>query len=184
MSLPSHFWSKVDKTETCWLWTGTRTNGYGRFGNSRSAHRDGYSTALAYRIAWEDINGPVPDGLELDHECNNTACVNPAHLAPVTHQENMRRHFARRATCPNGHEISGNRVPHYESEGGDRCLICRRDRNREAMRRRRAARVPAGRPVSWNVRQWAWTNGYQVSRMGQVPKRVVQAYLAALKDVA
>ena len=34
--------------------------------------------------------GPVPEGLELHHKCENPPCVNPKHLKPVTHKINMR----------------------------------------------------------------------------------------------
>lgn len=180
MTLPTRFWAKVDKTSTCWLWTGSRTAGYGRFGDRAAAERNGYSTSLAYRIAWEDVNGPVPAGLELDHTCNTPACVNPEHLEPVTHQENMRRRFERRSTCPNGHPTTPeNRVAHYDVAEGSRCLPCRRKANRESVRRQRARKVPQGQVVPWDVRLWAWENGYTVARKGPAPARLSAAYLAA-----
>jgi hypothetical protein len=46
---------------------------------------------LAHIVYWEGEHGPVPEGLELDHLCRNPPCVNPAHLEPVTHQQNMQR---------------------------------------------------------------------------------------------
>lgn len=49
-----------------------------------------YST-LAYRAAWFDRYGPVPDGLELDHLCTVRRCINTDHLEPVTHAVNVRR---------------------------------------------------------------------------------------------
>lgn len=80
------FWSKVDFTDSCWLWIGgIATNGYGRVkheGRMKPAHR----------VAYEWLRGAVPAGLELDHVkewgCSSRACVNPAHLEPVTHREN------------------------------------------------------------------------------------------------
>lgn len=42
-------------------------------------------------LAYEKYAGSISDGLELDHKCRNTPCINPRHLEPVTHAENMRR---------------------------------------------------------------------------------------------
>lgn len=86
----TRFWRYVRKTETCWLWTGALSNGYGRFSVTGAVG----SKAKQYRAhqwAWESVNGPVPVGLVLDHRCGVRACVNPAHLEPVTTQENARR---------------------------------------------------------------------------------------------
>lgn len=51
----------------------------------------------AHVASWELVNGPIPVGLEIDHLCNNPACVHPGHLEPVTHQENCRRRAERRS---------------------------------------------------------------------------------------
>lgn len=65
----------------CWIWQGSVSNtGYGRIG-SRYAHR----------VSYERSNGPIPDGLTIDHLCRTTLCVNPDHLEPVTHRENVLR---------------------------------------------------------------------------------------------
>lgn len=82
----------VDPETGCHLWTGSRDRkGYGHLmhdGRLRPAHR----------VAWELVNGPVPEGLELDHVhargCRYKTCVNLDHLEPVTGLENMRRRFA------------------------------------------------------------------------------------------
>lgn len=69
----------------CWIWTGTQVRG----GYGQVTHR------TAHRVLYEIHVGPVPDGLQLDHLCFQTACVNPEHLEPVTAAENMRRAAAR-----------------------------------------------------------------------------------------
>lgn len=70
----------------CWEYTGcTNTNGYGHV-------RDGEKMRLAHVIMYEDKNGPVPEGLELDHFfCSFKPCCNPDHVEPVTHLVNIQR---------------------------------------------------------------------------------------------
>lgn len=88
------FWSKVNKTETCWLWTAALDrHGYGVFGVAK-----GRGSARAHRVAYELVNGPIPGSLPLDHLCRVRACVNPAHLEPVTVAENNRRMMSARRT--------------------------------------------------------------------------------------
>jgi hypothetical protein len=85
----ARFWSKVDASGDCWEWTGyTDQDGYGRVGVGRRVDQ---RTIPAHRYAWELMVGPIPEGLEIDHLCFNRPCVNPDHLEPVTHTENMRR---------------------------------------------------------------------------------------------
>jgi hypothetical protein len=68
----------------CWVWQlALNTVGYA------IRHRDG-QTRVVHRLNYERDVGPVPEGLELDHLCRVRRCVNPAHLEPVTHTENLR----------------------------------------------------------------------------------------------
>lgn len=121
-----------DVDSGCWFWTGYINDaGYGLF----SVRRGRGKSALAYLWRWEHDHGPVPAGLELDHLCRNTRCVNPAHLEPVTHRENVRRAYPLREACPNGHPFTtANSYFHPWKGHGPRCRICRN----EGMARRRA----------------------------------------------
>lgn len=83
-TVEERFWAKVDKTDTCWLWTGAISDtGYGAFRAEvlTSAHRYSYELNV----------GPIPDGLVLDHLCRNRACCNPEHLEAVTQRVNTYR---------------------------------------------------------------------------------------------
>ena len=109
----------------CWHWTGWRTPvGYGRI-------RVAGQLWLTHRYMYETLCGPIPDGLSLDHQCRNPSCVNPAHLEPVTHAENVRRgrsgQFQRNKThCPHGHAYSSENTGVYS--GRRQCMTCNRKR--------------------------------------------------------
>jgi hypothetical protein len=79
------FWSKVEKTQDCWYWLGSRDRwGYGQFSVAGKQ-------ILAHRFAYTMVVGPIPRGLTIDHLCRVPACVNPAHLEAVTSRENTER---------------------------------------------------------------------------------------------
>lgn len=79
-------------TSPCWIWQrGMHPKGYG-CGHERISDRPNqWRSTRAHRMYWEAVNGPVPDGMELDHLCRVRACVNPDHLEPVTHRVNVHR---------------------------------------------------------------------------------------------
>jgi hypothetical protein len=87
---------EIDRESGCWIFPGTKTikdRGYGQVSTRVGGHR---RMVLAHLVTYEHYVGPVPEGLEIDHLCSVAACVNPDHLEPVTHAENMRRARDRR----------------------------------------------------------------------------------------
>ena len=70
----------------CILWTGSRAaHGYGHIGGTVDGRR---TMLLAHRVAWELANGPIPDGLQILHRCDNPPCINVDHLFLGTHMDN------------------------------------------------------------------------------------------------
>lgn len=130
-SLADRLWAKVDKTETCWLWRGSRNRlGYGRICEGGPSRR----ILFAYRVAYELERGPIPPGLSLDHLCRVPACVNPAHLEAVTHRENVMRgqnpsiRVYHTDICRRGHDYA---VVGFVARSRVRtCRQCKRDSDR------------------------------------------------------
>jgi hypothetical protein len=65
---------------------------------------------MAHRFAYEYLVGPIPDGLEIDHRCNNRRCVNPNHLRVTTRKEN-----AENRKGANRNSKTGVRGVHYKA---------------------------------------------------------------------
>lgn len=122
-------WRYVDKTDPsgCWIWKGTM--GHGGYGIFRMGGQ-GASYLRAHRVVYEEVAGPIPDGLVLDHLCRVRHCVNPGHLEPVTQEENVLRSpespsavNSRKTHCKHGHPYSGDNL--YVTPRGERqCRIC------------------------------------------------------------
>lgn len=75
MELEKRFWSYVDKSSDCWVWTGYchHRDGYGHF-SVKSKH------VRSHRMSYELAYGPIPNGLGVLHTCDNPPCVRPDHL--------------------------------------------------------------------------------------------------------
>jgi hypothetical protein len=85
-SFEEKFWSRVNKTDSCWLWTGTvDRGGYGMQGRGGR----GAGTAKCHRVSYEWAHGPIPTGLWVLHRCDKPPCVNPAHLFLGTSRDNV-----------------------------------------------------------------------------------------------
>lgn len=142
----AYFWSKVQPTGFCWLWTGTtHKEGYGIIKRDRQPWK-------AHRLAYTLLVGPIADGLELDHLCRIRLCVNPDHLEPVTKRVNVLRgygtgaRFARRKCCP---KCQGTDF-YVRPDGGRRCKFCISIRTKE--RRERLTGKPSRKQNYWKVK--------------------------------
>ena len=126
-------WAKVEKTETCWIWTGTVSKyGYGII-------TYGGRFLRAHRVAYELEIGAVPTEMHVHHECGTKLCVNPAHLSVLSPSEHSSIHASGRSAkgrkltpathCKRGHEFTPENT--YVRPSGKRiCKACRLVRNR------------------------------------------------------
>jgi len=126
----------VEKTPTCWNWTGAIVRGYGRTSVKGKA-------TPAHRAVYELLAGPIPVGYEPDHVCKNRRCVRPDHLDIVLRAENNRRstspsaNNARKVRCDRGHPFTAENT--YVPPSGRR--VCRTCKNEWTRQRRRAAKL-------------------------------------------
>lgn len=133
----------------CWLWTGSKNpvTGYGVVNNAPLHFRS------AHRVTYELLNGPVPEGLQLDHLCRVRLCVNPGHLEAVTSQINNRRAFTARGytvgVCGRGHQRREN--GHCGTCDREYAVRMREKINAQSRARRAALRAAGftsrGRPI-------------------------------------
>lgn len=140
-TIMTRFFAKVSEPDSngCMRWTGAHVaNGYGQI------RYDG-RVVYAHRVAYELMRGPIPEGLYIDHLCRVRDCVNPEHLEPVTHKENIMRGEAPqklwgvqsvKTHCPRNHPYSEENT--YRYQGEHQCRTCKRDRKRERRAAKRA----------------------------------------------
>lgn len=98
-------WSKVNKTENCWLWTGSKTaKGYGRF---HFGLRN--QVVRAHRFVYILMFGSIPETQQVRHTCDNPPCVRPDHLVLGTAQHNSNDRV-QRARAPRGEHASWSKL--------------------------------------------------------------------------
>lgn len=121
----------VDVDTGCWLWTGAANlYSYGVIGNGDRSDL----VTLVHRAAYEDLVGPIPEGLDLDHLCRNRICCNPDHLEPVTRAENVARGDHAKCwadeleTCKRGHPWVPENTRYSAKQR--HCRTCERARKR------------------------------------------------------
>lgn len=142
----TRFWAKVDRSggiDACWPWTAARTGGGRLYGQFKLNGRP----SLAHRVAAEWAFGDIPHGMQVDHICRHTLCVNPLHLRIVTPAVNVlsgntvTAANAAKEHCPKGHPLSGRNL--YVWSGGTNhqrgfrgCRQCRAEAQRRYVARK------------------------------------------------
>lgn len=118
--------------DACWIWRGqVDVSGYAKI-------QWGRQTLSAHRVTYQEVVGHIPDGLQLDHLCRTPACVNPAHLEPVTPRENALRSPScgtHKTHCDHGHEYTPENT--YRRGNKRFCRACSARRSAEYQARKR-----------------------------------------------
>lgn len=138
------FWSKVHIPTNflgdCWVWKASKdSRGYGKFSEIRIK-----GPTSAHRISYRAFHGhDAKRGLEIDHLCKNTSCVNPYHLEAVTHTENVRRALILDHSCRRGHERTNENTLYYQNKR--ECKLCRSDAKRKSYYLNKNKTIPLSR---------------------------------------
>ncbi len=142
--------SLLNAVTGCVDWTGSMTEkGYG------IVEWDG-RTWRAHRVAYVLENGPIPEGMQLDHLCRNRRCINPTHLEVVTSRENTLRGMgpsaqnAMKTHCNRGHILDGDNLYLWNRKGREPTRHCRTCKSLTKARAYNLRRQRAGLPVNVN----------------------------------
>jgi hypothetical protein len=175
--LPSRFWDKAyPSIDGCWLWAGTMNasgpherHWYGGYYPLRADGRIARRTIGAHRVAYAAMIGPIPEGLDVLHHCDQPKCVNPDHLYAGTHRDNMRDKVARgrcngtrlfQIFCNRGHPYDEKNTYIFPGGLSRRCRTCK---NIASARQREQARVASGYPGgSFNANKTHCKRGHKL----------------------
>lgn len=154
MTEADRFWAKVAAGPNgCIVWTASRCGGRGaRYGSFTTAGR---KTVGAHVWAYRTMVRPIPEGLEIDHTCRNSLCVNHLHLEVVTQEENKRRQAAATTHCPQGHAYDEANT-YVDRRNHRQCRKCNNVRRRRydkpltAEQRARKAELQRARRAALN----------------------------------
>lgn len=147
------YWEKVDigSADECWRWNGGHWKDGRPFFYEPSRGRN----VQAFRVGYQLVFGEIAPGLDLDHLCNHSWCVNPNHCWPTTQKENRGRHEREKTHCAKGHEYSDANTWRSPKTGKRNCRACAAANAREFKARKAVSegRVPGvmGRP--WYLRK-------------------------------
>jgi HNH endonuclease len=152
----------IDPVSGCWLYGGTLNDGgYAIIATSHSAQ------VLVHRAAYELLVGPIPDGLDLDHQCHNRdltcvggptcqhrRCINPEHCEPAKRKLNLQRGrqpdrtraqsnakaaLKGRTHCIHGHEFTPENTITRKHDHRN-CRKCKSDEQKRRYARKKAER--------------------------------------------
>ena len=145
------FWARTSVTENCWVWTGARSSlGYGRLTIWHPVMKKSVNVA-AHRLSLAIHGKPLPAGMDIDHHCNNPACVRPDHLRPISHRQNLRKKtgadiadpnlrsaYFNGKVCKRGHDLTATGRWNASSQQYQ-CRACDRERMKRSRTMKRTA---------------------------------------------
>ena len=170
ISFEQRFWSRVNKCSSssgCWLWSRQRDQlGHGKI-------KQGQTSLMAHRVAWELTNGKIPDGMQVLHHCDNPSCVNPCHLFLGTNADNVADKVAKNRQAQ-GKKHSAcmretlqqycERIPRGEQRGtakltAPQVLALRKEQQEGKTQRFLAQKYGLSQPTVWAIlNRKTWTH--------------------------